>query len=295
MRATHGPTGQVGGAKPSPNTMPLSWNDVQDLQQVPWATAKGMEQRTRLDILKKTSKRCVWSEEDDEEMTVPDPEIHLVYSFHYVQQGCQDWEDEQPAEPMGHMKKKEKGKGNLDAEEDFSEKPERMNLDPRLSKLIQKYHEVFGALPPPLSCKPLVQMDLKLKPEVEGSVVRRHRYPAPQEQIDKGERQIHECIDTGLVKEYKHRDYPRHCSPCFLVAKPGSTAMRVVLDYGEGRKKTQNHSDSIPSMENTLDRITKCQFKTNMDKRSGFWQVDLTQAAQQLLDFAAPTGCVFCW
>ena len=37
-----------------------------------------------------------------------------------------------------------------------------MNLDPRLSKLIEKYHEDFGALPPPLSCKKLVQMDLKL-------------------------------------------------------------------------------------------------------------------------------------
>ena len=48
-----------------------------------------------------------------------------------------------------------------------------MNLDPRLSKLIQKYQEIFGALPPRLSCKKLVQMDLKFKPEFEGSVVRR--------------------------------------------------------------------------------------------------------------------------
>ena len=29
-------------------------------------------------------------------------------------------------------------------------------------------------------------------------------------------------------------------------------------------------------MENTLERIVKCRFKTKMDKRSGFWQVDLT-------------------
>ena len=141
---------------------------------------------------------------------------------------------------MGRMKKQEKGKSNLHAEEDSSEKLESMNLDPRLSKLIQKYHEVFGALPPPLSCKTLVQMDLKLKPEFEGSVVRRRPYPAPQDQIDEIERQIQECIDAGLVEEYKHGDYPRHCSPCFLEAKPGSTAMRLVVDYGEVNKKTQN-------------------------------------------------------
>ena len=150
-------------------------------------------------------------------------------------------------------------------------------------------------LPPPLSCKNLVQMDLKLKPEFEGSVVRRHPYPAPQDQIDEMEHQIQECIDAGLVEEKKHGDYPRHCSPCFLVAKPGSTAMRFVVDYGEVNKKTQNHSGSIPNMGNTPQRIAKCRLKTKINKRSGFWQVDLTRAAQELLAFVTPKGRVFRW
>ena len=108
------------------------------------------------------------------------------------------------------MKKQETGKSNLHAEEDFVEKLESVNLDPRLNRLIQKYQEVFGALPPPLSCKKLVQMDLKLKPEFEGSVVRRRPCPTPQDQIAEIECQIQECIDAGLVEEYKHGDYPRH-------------------------------------------------------------------------------------
>ena len=106
-------------------------------------------------------------------MTLPDPEVPLVYSLHYAQQSRQDWEDELPPEIMGRMKKQEKGKSNLHAEEDFVEKLESMNLDPPLSMPIQKYQEVFGALPPPLSCNKMVQMGLKLKPEFEGSVVRR--------------------------------------------------------------------------------------------------------------------------
>ena len=61
-----------------------------------------------------------------------------------------------PRETMGRIKKQEKGKSNLHAEEDFSEKLESMNLDLRLSKLIHKYHEVFGPLAPPLCCKKLV-------------------------------------------------------------------------------------------------------------------------------------------
>ena len=169
------------------------------------------------------------------------------------------------------------------------------NLNPRLTKLIHKYQEIFGALPPPPSWKKRVKMDLKLKPEFEGSVVRRRPCPAPQDQIDEIERQIQECIDAGLVEEYKHGDYPRHCSPCFLVAKPGSTAMRLVVDYWEVNKKTQNHSGSIPNMKNTLERIAKCRFKTKTDKRTGFWQVDLTRAAQELLAFVTPKGRVFRW
>ena len=168
-------------------------------------------------------------------MTLPDPETPLVYSLNYAQER-QDLEDELPPETVGRIKKQDKEKGNLGAEEDFSEKDESMNLGPRLTNLIHKYQEVFGALPSPLSCKKLVQMDLKLKLEFEGSVVRRRPYPAPQDQIDEIKRQIQECIDAGLVEEYKHGDYPRHCSPCFLVAKPGSTAMRLAVDYGEVNK-----------------------------------------------------------
>ena len=183
MQATDGPTGQVPGAKPSPNNMPVSWYDVQDLQQVVWAKAEGIERRTRLDLITRTWKTSIWSEEDDEEITLPDPEAPLVSFLHYAQQRHQDWEDEPSPETMGRMKKQEKGKSSLHAEEDFAEILESMNLDPRLSELIQKYQEVFGALRPPLSCKKLVQMDLKLKPQFEGSVVRRRPYPAPQDQI----------------------------------------------------------------------------------------------------------------
>ena len=120
MQATDGPTGQVPGAKPSPNNMPVSWYEVQDLQQVLWAKAEGVERRTRLVFLKGTWKMSIWSQEDDEEITLPDPEVPLVYSLPYAQQGRQDWEDDLPPETIGRMKKLGKGKSNLGAEEDVA-------------------------------------------------------------------------------------------------------------------------------------------------------------------------------
>ena len=139
LRATDGAAGQPPGAKPSPNHMPVSWYDVQDLQQALCAKPEDIERQTCLDLLNRTCKMSIWCEEDDEEMTLPDPVVPPVYSFHYAQQGRQDWEDELPPETMGCMKKEEEGKSNLHAEEDFVEKLESMNLDPCFSKLIEKY------------------------------------------------------------------------------------------------------------------------------------------------------------
>ena len=67
------------------------------------------------------------------------------------------------------------------------------------------------------------------------------------------------------------------------------------MDYGELNKKTLNHSGSIPNMESTLEKIASCRYKTKMNNRSGFWQVDLTPNDQELLAFITPQGRVFKW
>ena len=48
-------------------------------------------------------------------------------------------------------------------------------------------------------------------------------------------------------------------------------------------------------MNNTLERIAKCQFKTKMDKRSAFSQGDLTRAGQEMLAFVTLKGGIFSW
>ena len=185
------------------------------------------------------------------------------------------------------------GASNLHSDEDLEDKIKL--LDPRVQKLIRTYLEVFGELAPPASCDKVVQIHFNLKADFLGHKIRRRTYPAPKEQADEIERQIPECIDAGLVLGYKDGDCPQHCSPCFLVAKPWSAAQRLVVDYEELNKKTLNHSGSILNMESTLERIASCRYKTKMDKRSGFWQVDLTPDAQELLAFITPQGKVFKW
>ena len=143
-------------------------------------------------------------------------EQDLLYAYQGLKditKGKQPVEDHLPASIT-------QGASNQHSDEDMDDKIKL--LDPQVQKLISTYLEVFGELPPPASCDQLVQMDLKLKPEFVDHKVRRRPYPAPKKQADGIERQIQECIDAGLVMEYREGDYPQHWIPCFLVAKAGS-------------------------------------------------------------------------
>ena len=115
--------------------------------------AQGIARQKRPQYLRQTWKSSIWSEDDDDSYTLPDPEIPLVCSLHYGQQCLPEWDNGSvPAETADQQKKKGNGKSNLPAEEDVVQKIESLNLDPRLKKLLLTYEEVFGALPPPLSC-----------------------------------------------------------------------------------------------------------------------------------------------
>ena len=261
-------------ARPTRCSWPLKQGSMGDLSQL----REDLEQKITtwqrevdLKLMKSVWVAHVRTPEEDElleECVCEPPRVCLCCSRRsdtvehellYAYQGLKDTtKDAEPVED--HLPASiHEGASNLRSDEDMEDKIKL--LDPRVQKLIRAYLEVFGELPTPASCDKLVQMDLKLKPEFVGHKIRRRPYPAPKEQADEIEGQIHECIDAGLVLEYKDGYYPQHCSPCFLVAKPWSAAKRLVVDYGELNKKALNHSGSIPNMESILEKIASCRQK----------------------------------
>ena len=194
---------------------------------------------------------------------------------------------------LHNQKKDEFGRSNLQASEDFMSKVEEH--DERVWNILHKYQEVFGPSPSPGTCKKLVELDLELKEEHAKDRIRSKPYPCSKADMDEIMRQVLECVEAALIEEYKEGDYPKHCSPCFLVAKPGSTAKRLVVDYQKLNHKIKQHSGSLPFMENTVENAADCKFKTNMDKTSGFWQVDLTERAKDMMAFITPQGRIFKW
>ena len=213
-------------AKPTRSSWPLKQGRMKDLSQL----KEDLEQKIttwQREVDLKLMK-SVWGahvrtpEEDDlsEECVCEPPracpcchrppemvERDLLYAYQGLKDTTkgEEWvEDHLPASIT-------QGASNLHSDEDMEDKIKL--LDPRVQKLMRTYLEVFGQRPPRASCDKLVQMDLKLKPEFVGHKIRRRPYPAPKEQADEIERQIHECIDAGLVLEYNDSTTPSTPAP----------------------------------------------------------------------------------
>ena len=73
-------------ARPAFNDMPLSEHDTQELRRLLYLKVEGIERQERLQYLRQTWKSSIWSEENDDSYTLPEPDIPLVYSLHYGQQ-----------------------------------------------------------------------------------------------------------------------------------------------------------------------------------------------------------------
>ena len=164
----------------------------------------------------------------------------------------------------------------------------------RVRKMRSRWKDVFGALLPTATVEKWVCMDLKLLSN-QSAWMRCRWFPANAEDTKEIMRQIYQWVSSDLAEEYTKTDFPKHCSPCYLVAKPGGSAKGLLVHYGKLNKLTKRHFGTLTSLERALERASACQYKNKLDKRSGSWQVELTKRAQDLSAFVAPNGQVFKW
>ena len=72
--------------------MPLSEHEAHKVRRMWYMRADGIERQEQLQYLRQIWKSAIWSEENDELYTLPDPEVPLVYSLNYTQQCPPDWD-----------------------------------------------------------------------------------------------------------------------------------------------------------------------------------------------------------
>ena len=188
-------------AKPTRRSWPLKQGSLGDISQVKEDLERKIttwQREVDLELMKRVwgaHLRTPEENEVSEECVSEPPQACLCYhrppetlesDLLYAYQGLTDTtKDGEPVED--HIPASlHQGASNLHSDEDWVDKIKP--LDHRVQKLIRTYLEVFGELPPQASCDKLVQMDLKLKPELVGHTIRRGPYLAPKEQANEMKR-----------------------------------------------------------------------------------------------------------
>ena len=90
------------------------------------------------------------------------------------------------------------------------------------------------------SCEKLITMDLEFMDEHKNTTVRSKPFPASKADDEEIMRRITVCNAAHLAEKYEQAEYQKHCSPCFLVDKPGSNAKKPVVQYGKLNKLTES-------------------------------------------------------
>ena len=147
----------------------------------------------------------------------------------------------------------EKCTENLHGE--FEKDVARFDDQPKLKELLVKYKEVFGQLPPPRRGCKLAVMDLELKEEFKGHTLRQKCWPMPLEDSKEIEKQVQELVDAGLVEPFPVGEFPKHCSPTFLVDKKESKTRRIVGQYAKFNQRTKPHAGFLPNMEEIVENL----------------------------------------
>jgi putative transposase len=74
------------------------------------------------------------------------------------------------------------------------------------------------------------------------------------------------------------------------VEKKDTTTRRMVIQFKKLNAMTKPHAGYLPNMEQMVESLASCRFKSKMDMRSGFWQVSLSDRAKDLCSFCLPSG-----
>ena len=117
------------------------------------------------------------------------------------------------------------GKSNFAAADDFEEKIK--NLPTKIQEVLRRVKMAFGPLMAHGSSEKLVAMDLELMDQHKNTTVRSKPFPASKSNSEEIMGQTTECIAADLAEKYEQAEYPKQCSPCFLVDKPGSNAKKT--------------------------------------------------------------------
>uniref|UniRef100_A0A7I4YT76 RNA-directed DNA polymerase n=1 Tax=Haemonchus contortus TaxID=6289 RepID=A0A7I4YT76_HAECO len=152
----------------------------------------------------------------------------------------------------------------------------------RLTKVITTFQDVFA-----LSDKELTQTDLIEHGIDTGDTkaIKQRTRPVPQ-----GVRpELKNILDDLEERKIIRKSTSDWASPIVLVQKKDKT-LRLCVDYRALNKHTKRDSYPLPITDTLLQSLGGKKFFSTLDMASGYWQIKLTEDAQNKSAFTTPEG-----
>ena len=147
----------------------------------------------------------------------------------------------------------------------------------------QMFPKLFDGKIEKLDGKQHIDIDTNAKPYVQ-SVPR--RVPVPL--LKKVESELHEMIQNDIIEPV---DYATDwVSPIVVVPKANKEDIRICVDFTKLNSSVKREIYSMPSVEETLSKISEGKVFSKLDAKSGFHQIELDETSSELTTFVTPFG-----
>lgn len=153
----------------------------------------------------------------------------------------------------------------------------------QLFEVLDKFPEVFSEKPGFYSG---VEHEIKITPGFEPKRLREYRVPELlKPEVD---RQIHELLELGIIRP----SCSEMASPvvCVLKGPKGENGVRLAVDYRYVNKHSSGDSYPIPDISDVLQKVSRVNFISTFDAKSGYWQIPVKPECQWLTCFICASG-----
>jgi len=125
----------------------------------------------------------------------------------------------------------------------------------------------------------------KMKLYVDPSLppVKKRSFPLNPTMQAEMQKQIDQLLEAGIIKR---SDSP-WSSPAFLIKKKNGE-WRLIIDYRDTNKRCRKNSHPLPDIPTTLNTLKKAKFVSTLDMQSGYYQIPMDEASQEITAFSIP-------
>ena len=155
----------------------------------------------------------------------------------------------------------------------------------RLSELCEKYSEAFGTD----ITKPCLLKKFKIKLKNGAQYVALVPRRVSQPVLEEMQRQISEMLEMGVIEP---SDSP-WSAPVVMVRRPGSSKLRLAIDYRLLNSMTEPAPFAMPDMHEVLDNLVGKKYYWSVDISSYYWQIAIEDESKPLTAFVIPGGGKF--